>query len=132
MHHGAGRKAFEQFAHPRRIGDISANKGIARVIRHWCERVEIARIGEFVDYQHLMRRLADDVTHHGGADKARAAGDQDAFGHQRPSSLKGETKSAKRPSLRSFSDRTTSLCATGHSIASVGSFQIRPLSLAGT
>ncbi len=75
MHHGVGRKALEQFAHPRRIGDVSANKGIARVVRHGCERVEIARIGELVDHQHLMRRLADDVTHNGGADEPRAAGD---------------------------------------------------------
>src|SRR5215213_4417995 len=131
MHHGLGLEAFEQLAHFRAIRDIGASERVTRVVRHGHKRVEIARIGQLVDHENLMLGISDDVAHQRGADEAGAAGHEDALEHQLPSYLNGETKSAKRPSLRSLSDNTTSSAVTGHSIASVGSFQIRPLSLAG-
>src|SRR3954467_2646919 len=131
MHHCVRLIAFEQLTHLRRIGDVGAHEGVARIVRHWCERVEVARVGELVDHQHLVLGLANDSAYHRGADESRAAGHEDAFGHQWPSYLNGETKSAKRVSLRSLSDRTSSWDATGHVMASVGSFQISPLSLSG-
>ena len=56
MHHGVRLIALEQLAHLRRVGDIGAHEGVARIVRHRRERIEIARIGELVDHQHLMRR----------------------------------------------------------------------------
>ncbi len=81
---------------------------IARIVRHRRERVEIARIGELVDDQHVMRRLADEVAHDRRADEAGAAGDEKALSHHAPSYLKGDLKSAKRPSVLSLSDSTAS------------------------
>ena len=43
----------------------------------------------------------------------------------------GDTKSAKRPSLRSLSERTAFAELTGQSMASVGSFHARPWSHSG-
>ena len=127
----SGAKLSNSLAHLRRVRDVGAHEGVARIVRHGRERVEIARIGELVDDQHLMRRVADEVAHHRRADEAGAAGDEDTLRHHAPSYLNGDAKSAKRPSFWSLSDSTASLAATGQSIASVGSFQMRPLSLAG-
>ena len=109
MHHGVRREALERFAHFGVVRDVGAHEGVARIVRHGRERVEIARIGELVDHQHLMRRLADDVAHDRRADEARAAGDEEALSHHAPSYLKGDLKSAKRPSVLSLSDSTASL-----------------------
>ena len=79
MHHGVRLKALEHLAHLRRIGDVRAHERVARIVRHRRERIQIARIGELVDHQHLMVGLADDVANHRGADEARAAGDQNAL-----------------------------------------------------
>ena len=76
----SGWKLVERVAHLRRVARCRrCTKRVARVVRHRRERVEIARIGQLVDDQHLMRRLADDVAHDRRADEAGAAGDQDAL-----------------------------------------------------
>ena len=131
MHHDVRLEAFEQFAQMRHVRDVAAHERVARIVRHGRERVEIARIGELVHHQDLMRRVTDDMAGDRRADEAGAAGNQDTLRHHRPSYLNGEAKSAKRPSLWSLSESTTSSLATGHAIASIGSFQMRPLSLAG-
>ena len=85
MHDDVRLEALEQLAHLRRVRDVGAHERVARIVRHGRERVEIARIGELVDHQHLMRRLADEVAHDRRADEAGAAGDENTLRHHRPS-----------------------------------------------
>ncbi len=138
MHDDVGPEGGEDLLHARGVDDVGAGERIARIGGDRRQRFKIAGVGQLVDDENAMPRLADDRADHGGADEAGAAGDENAFlfarrGRHcgRASKRKGETKSLNGPSLASLSDRMAAAGLTGHSMARSGSRQISPLSHSG-
>ena len=81
MHDHVGLEPLEGILHGRGIGDIGADELVARIVLDRRERGEIAGIGQFVDHQHIVIGVGDQMAHDRRADKARAAGDQETFCH---------------------------------------------------
>ena len=58
------------------IADVGLKQAVALVRGHLFQRVGARGIGQFVEVEDLMSLLAHQHPHEGGADEARAAGDQ--------------------------------------------------------
>jgi len=79
VHHGRRLMLAEHPSDFGRITDVHLFKAITRIIRHRSERLQIARVGQLVEIDHAAIGIVDELTNDGGADEARAAGDEDSF-----------------------------------------------------
>ena len=69
----------------RRIGDIGSCEKVARIIRHGCERIQIARVSQFIDDTDIMIGLPHKVADNCRANESGAAGDEKSLRHQQAS-----------------------------------------------
>ena len=74
MHDNIGLFGIQQRRHAGAIADVQMDKAIMRIAGHRSQGFQIAGIGKFVEVYHLGA-LRNQSTHHGGPDKACAAGD---------------------------------------------------------
>ena len=65
VHDDIGRKLGKGLLHRSLVADVGLQEGQSRIVRDRLEIVAIAGIGQLVDDQDLMRRLPDQVSHHG-------------------------------------------------------------------
>ena len=65
-------------ADTRLVGDIGLDEFIAAVAGDSQQRLQVARVGQLVEVEHLMIGVIDQVTNQGRADETGAAGDENA------------------------------------------------------
>jgi len=75
-----GPEAGDRRLHGRAVADVGPNEAVARAVRDRRQGGQVAGIGQHVEVQHLVIRLADQVANQGRADKACPSGDEDAHG----------------------------------------------------
>jgi hypothetical protein len=76
MHHDIGPEAQQGLENGVAIANIGSREGIAGTAGDRLERVEIARVGQFVENVDLIVAILDKMSRHGGPDKTRAARNQ--------------------------------------------------------
>ena len=57
------------------VADVYLFEGVAFTVAHFCQAFEVAGVGEFVEVDHFVLGVLDDVANYGGAYEAGAAGD---------------------------------------------------------
>jgi hypothetical protein len=56
------------------VADVDLFEGVALAVAHLCQAFEVAGVGEFVEVDHFIFGVLDDVANDGGADEASATG----------------------------------------------------------
>ena len=130
MHHGGRPVALEHLAHRCGVADVALLEGVARVLRGAGQRCEVRRIGQRVDIDHRSLGGAEQPSHHGRADEAGAARDEDSCvleaGRHRggiPGAQKRSAASASIGARRSLSESRAPSGGVGQSMPSAGSAQ---------
>src|SRR5471030_158902 len=77
MHNHVRLEVLNDFAKAGCIGNVGPNEAVAGVLCDRHKRLEIARIGELVDNEHIMRRFFDDMAYNRRADETSSAGDEE-------------------------------------------------------
>ena len=79
MHDHVGPEAHERAADgPVCVSDVGPQEFQPGRVGHRSEVLQIARVGQRVEDEHLVQLVpGDGCAHEGGADETRAAGDQD-------------------------------------------------------
>ena len=95
MHDRVGIEAAQQIGDRAAVADIGAAETITRTVLDAGERGEIAGIGQFVDDEHLVLGVADEMPHQGRPDETCSAGDHDL--HQ--TALPGPEQRRKRSAV---------------------------------
>jgi hypothetical protein len=83
VHDHVGGVGLDDRAHPLGIGDVGPLEPVARVVGHRLQGIQVPSIGELVDHEHLMGRVADEDAHDGRADEPGAAGHEKSL-HEPP------------------------------------------------
>ena len=78
VHNHVGHEAAQELAHPGSVNDVGLDELVARVLSDRLEVIEVAGVGQLIQHQNLMRRCANEFAHHGRANEAGAACDDDA------------------------------------------------------
>jgi hypothetical protein len=78
MHDRLGCEALEHGADARLVGDIGLHELVAGVVGDGGQGLEIAGIGEFVEVEHFVFGVADQVAHDGRPDEAGTACNQNS------------------------------------------------------
>jgi len=73
VHHRIGLVLGEDFIQRGAVADVGLHEGVSLAVCHAADAVQIACVGKFVQIDHAVLRVVDDVAHNGGADKACAA-----------------------------------------------------------
>ena len=76
VHHRIGLMLAEDAIQLGSVTDIHLFKGKTRILRHRRQRHQIAGVGQLIHNNDAIGGVLDDFTHYRGANKARAAGDQ--------------------------------------------------------
>jgi hypothetical protein len=69
---------FEQPVDRRPVADVHALEHIVRGVGDRGQRVQVGRVGEFVQHDNVEAEVGDEVAADSGADKSGAAGDENA------------------------------------------------------
>jgi hypothetical protein len=77
VHHRIRLIFLEQLAQAGAIADALLLERVMRVAHGARQRVEIGRVGQLVNVHHPRMGVAKQMPHHGRADEARTAGDED-------------------------------------------------------
>ncbi|MNE85059.1 hypothetical protein D3C80_1820150 [compost metagenome] len=83
VHHDIRLVLAEHPLHGATVADIHLLEGIACAGTDLGQRVGIAGVGQFVEIDHAVFGLVDELADDGRADKAGAAGDEDLHGASR-------------------------------------------------
>ena len=76
MHHRVGIVGREHLAHRGGVGDVGLDQDMAVVPKTFLQRVFRGGVGHLVDIDDDVIGVAQQVAHHGGADKSASAGQQ--------------------------------------------------------
>src|SRR5262245_37609820 len=82
MHDDVGPEELKCVGHRAGVADVGLEEAVARTSRDGLQRLEVPRIGQFVDDEHIAA-ACDEVADDGRADEARAARYQEALRHRR-------------------------------------------------
>ncbi|MNF99416.1 hypothetical protein D3C84_823100 [compost metagenome] len=77
VHYGIGLMRGKYPVQLGAVADIHLLEGITLAGCHVSQRLQIARIGEFIEVDDSILRITDDVVHNGRADKAGATSHKD-------------------------------------------------------
>ena len=104
-------------------------KPVVRQVRDGSQALEITRIGELVDVEHIDAEFAGEMPDHGRPDEPGPSGDENAL-HREASVLNKGGSSESFGWRLSLSDRRAAPGSTGQSMPSAGSSQAIPASSA--
>jgi len=76
VHHRVGVVRGEHLAHRRGISDVGLHQDMAVMVPSLLERILGGGVGHFVDVDHDVAGLADQMADHGGADEPATSGQQ--------------------------------------------------------
>ena len=79
MHHCVGLVFAEYARHFRGIADIDLLKAVARIVRDRSQRLQVARVSQFVDIDHAAIGIVDELTDDCRTDESGSAGDEYLF-----------------------------------------------------
>jgi hypothetical protein len=80
VHDDVDGLVLEDRGHQSGVADVALDEAIATVGGDGLERRQIGGIGQRIEIDHAVCRVADQVAAHGRADEARAAGDEKIHG----------------------------------------------------
>ncbi len=75
VHDRVGLEACQHRTDGGLIDDVGLDEFVAGIGRDAGQRLEVTGIGQFVEVEHFMFGVADQVPNQGGTDKAGASGD---------------------------------------------------------
>jgi hypothetical protein len=84
VHDHVGLVAVDDRDHPVLVGDVGLLEAVAPAVGYRVQGIEVARVGQLVDDQHLVRSVADQLAHDGRTDEAGPAGHKESLGHRAP------------------------------------------------
>ena len=77
VHHGVGLVPLEHARHRGSVADVDTLERVAVIPLHRCERLEITRVRELVDGDHVVAEVEDEVANDGGANESSTSGNED-------------------------------------------------------
>ncbi len=78
MHDGVRLKLQQRLADPLTIGDVGLEELIAWVVFHSYQRLQVAGIGQFVQVEHAVLGIENEVADQCGADEPGSTGNENA------------------------------------------------------
>ncbi len=78
MHDGVRLEVQQRLADPLTIGDVGLEELITRVVFHGCQRLQVAGIGQFVQVEHAVLGIENEMADQCGADESGSASYENA------------------------------------------------------
>ena len=74
MHHRVGVVGRENLPHDGGVGNVGLHQNVAVVPKTFLQRIFRGGVGHLVDIDHHVVGVAQQMSHHSGADKSASAG----------------------------------------------------------